>query len=217
MAYTAFAQQSPAPGPQRWRPSTEDIGAFQNARIAALKAGLALTVEQEKLWPPVEAALRENAKKRLARMEKFRAEREARTAAPTAPTPPDAVARLRRGADYLGERSTELKQLADAIQPLYEKLDDAQKRRFQILNRMGMRDRTMRWRDRAEQRDDDRRGRWHQRGPMGPRFGQRDDERGRRFGWRDNREPRDPMGPRTEREQYDGRLGLRFDEPGERL
>jgi hypothetical protein len=42
------------------RMSAEDISAFGDARIAALHAGLKLTAEQEKLWPPVESALRDS-------------------------------------------------------------------------------------------------------------------------------------------------------------
>ena len=52
---------------QRWRPGAADIAAFGDARIAALHAGLKLTAEQEKLWPPVEAALRDLAKQRSER------------------------------------------------------------------------------------------------------------------------------------------------------
>src|SRR5262245_29687045 len=39
--------------------STADKAAFFNARVAALKAVLALTPDQEKLWAPVEAAIRD--------------------------------------------------------------------------------------------------------------------------------------------------------------
>ena len=39
---------------ERWRPGAADIAAFGDARIAALHAGLKLTADQEKLWPPVE-------------------------------------------------------------------------------------------------------------------------------------------------------------------
>jgi hypothetical protein len=48
--------------------SAEDFAAFTDARIAALKAGLKLTPEQEKNWPALEAALRERAKARAARI-----------------------------------------------------------------------------------------------------------------------------------------------------
>ena len=50
---------------QRWRPGAEDIAAFGDAGIAALHAGLKLTAEQEKLWPPVESALRDLAEATL--------------------------------------------------------------------------------------------------------------------------------------------------------
>src|SRR5262245_45636189 len=81
-----YAQQRPA-GPDaaqdqrghpRWQMSADDAQAFADARIAALKAGLRLTPDQEKSWPAVEAAMRELAKERIARMDQWRKEREAR-------------------------------------------------------------------------------------------------------------------------------------------
>ena len=42
--------------------SAADRAAFFDAHLAGLHAGLKLTPEQEKLWPPVEAALRAGAK-----------------------------------------------------------------------------------------------------------------------------------------------------------
>ena len=215
LAYNVYAQQQPR---SRWQPNAADIGAFANARIAAIHAGLALNAEQEALWPPVETVLKDVAKRRTERFEKFRAERQAQTQAqpPAQPTPPDAITRMRRGAEFMGERAADLKKLADAAQPLYEKLDDAQKRRFAMLlragTRPGMHNRFARWRDRAEMPGEDRDFR-HHRGPMGPRQGWRDDEgpRGpgmeRRFGRQDD-----------DRRHRDERLGLRFDdEQGERL
>lgn len=41
--------------------SSEDFAAFTDARVAALKAGLKLTSAQEKNWPALETALREQA------------------------------------------------------------------------------------------------------------------------------------------------------------
>jgi len=221
LVYSAFAQQGP--GPTRWRPSAEDIGAFANARIAALKAGLALTAEQEKLWPAVETALQELAKNRRERFEKFRAARETQTG------PVDPVTRLRRGAEFMGQRAAEMTKLADAVQPLYEKLDDAQKRRFQILNRMNRRGQFMRWRHRA----DETRG-WHRRGDdmrgpgMDRRFGWQDEKgprgpgMGQRFGWRNDEGPRGPgmaprLGWRGDEDMHGPRTGLRSDDTEERL
>ena len=42
------------------RMNPEDRAAFTDARIAAVKAGLKLNADQEKLWPPVEAADRKS-------------------------------------------------------------------------------------------------------------------------------------------------------------
>src|ERR1700674_1103853 len=47
--------------------SREDAGAFVEARIAALHSGLALTPDQERMWPAFEQAYREMARLRLER------------------------------------------------------------------------------------------------------------------------------------------------------
>jgi hypothetical protein len=115
----------------------EDVAAFTDARIAALKAGLKLNADQEKNWPAFETALRDRAKERAARAQ-ARAERwEARRADATAQPAPDAIARMREGADAMTARAAGLKKLADASEPLYKSLDDGQKRRFGALIRMG--------------------------------------------------------------------------------
>src|SRR3981189_35973 len=75
----------------------EDRAAFADARIAAVKAGLKLTPDQEKLWPPVEAAVREFAKMRIDRAKaRMNAEKDD---ANNAQKPDDPVARLRERAD----------------------------------------------------------------------------------------------------------------------
>lgn len=131
-AYTAFAQQPPRGDEPRWQPTAADTAAFADARIAALHAGLALTPEQEKLWPPVEGVLKEMAKKRADRMQQRRAEHEQNKG------PADPMLRLRRGAEFMSEAGADLKRLADTSQPLYDKLDEAQKNRLQVLVRHGM-------------------------------------------------------------------------------
>jgi len=134
--YAAIAQQPPRDGDEpHWRPTAADRAAFSDARIAALHAGLALTPDQEKLWPPVEGVLKDLAKKRVDRMEQRRAEREQHKG------PPDPMQRLRRGADFMAETGADLKRLADTAQPLYDKLDDAQKNRLQVMIRHRMHER----------------------------------------------------------------------------
>jgi hypothetical protein len=104
----------------------EDLAAFADARLAALKAGLRLTPEQENNWPAFETALRDFAKSRHDRA----------TARPNEQAAGDPVERLRRQADALSNAGATLKRLADAEEPLYKSLDESQKRRFHILARM---------------------------------------------------------------------------------
>src|ERR1700746_1871309 len=70
----AFAQQpSPAERPHHAQLTADDIAAFTDARIAALKTALKLTPAQEKNWPAVEQALRDISKERLRRRAAARA------------------------------------------------------------------------------------------------------------------------------------------------
>src|SRR5262249_39147347 len=111
---------------QRRQFSADDLRAFGEARLAALKAGLTLTPEQEKNWPAFEQAARDLAKGRMDRI----------SAVHNAPAIDDPVERLRQRAAALSETGAALKKLADATDPLYKSLDENQKRRFAILNRL---------------------------------------------------------------------------------
>jgi hypothetical protein len=122
-----YAQHRPRDGMQRWQPNAEDMRAFGEARLAALKAGLTLTPEQEKNWPAFEAAAREFGKVRLDQMNALR----------NAPPANDPAERLRRRATAMADTGAALKKLADATDPLYKSLDDNQKRRFAMLARLG--------------------------------------------------------------------------------
>ena len=108
----------------------EDRAAFTDARIAAVHAGLKLNPDQEKLWPPVEAAVRDFAKLRMDRAN-------ARMNAQSQQRSDDPVARLRERADSMAASATALKKIADAADPLYKTLDEGQKRRLAILTHMG--------------------------------------------------------------------------------
>jgi hypothetical protein len=127
----AYAQpQGRQDGSRRWQPTTEDIRAFQAARLAALRAGLTLTADQEKHWPAFEQAMRELQHLRLARVTAIR---EARRDGRSPVTDP--AERMRQRATRLSESGAVLKRLADATEPLYGSLDEAQRRRFAILTR----------------------------------------------------------------------------------
>jgi len=115
------------------RMNPEDRAAFTDARIAAVKAGLKLTPDQEKLWPPVEAAVRDLAKLRIDRANaRMNAEQN-----DSQDTQKDPVARLRERADTMATTAAAMKKIADAADPLYKTLDDGQKRRLAILTHMG--------------------------------------------------------------------------------
>jgi hypothetical protein len=138
-----YAQQRPRgpEGGQRWQISQEDAAAFADARIAALKAGLRLTPEQEKNWPGFETALRDMAKARRDHMaaqpkEQGQTEQRQNEQRQNEPRLADPVERLRRQAEALSGAGARLKSLADAQEPLYKSLDDGQKRRFHVLSQM---------------------------------------------------------------------------------
>jgi hypothetical protein len=136
------------------RMSAEDRAAFADARIAAVRAGLKLTPDQEKLWSPVETAVKEFAKLRIdranARMNAMRDDSRDRQ------RPDDPVARLRDRADTMATTAAAMKKIADAADPLYKTLDDGQKRRLAILTHMEGRFGREGWRhrDRGFERDD---------------------------------------------------------------
>jgi zinc resistance-associated protein len=113
---------------RRHRPSAADIAAFTDARIAALKAGLELTPDQVKNWPPFEQAVRDMVQLRVARMQ-------ARQAGDQQ-TPTSPFDRLSRRADNMSKTSVALKKVADAGAPLYQSLNDDQKARFVQLARI---------------------------------------------------------------------------------
>src|SRR5947208_14820103 len=118
---------------QHMRMTPEDRAAFVDARIAAVHAGLKLTADQEKLWPPVEAAVRDFAKLRIDRAN-------ARMNVPrddsSQQKPDDPVARLRERAENMATSAAAMKKIADAADPLYKTLDDGQKRRLAVLPHM---------------------------------------------------------------------------------
>ena len=119
------------------RMNPEDRAAYADARIAAVHAGLKLTADQEKLWAPVEAAVREFAKLRIDRAN-------ARMNPPkddsSQQKPDDPVARLRDRAENMAATASAMKKIAEAADPLYKTLDDGQKRRLAVLTRFGGRE-----------------------------------------------------------------------------
>jgi zinc resistance-associated protein len=145
----ASAQNNP-PDTSGWAQHwAADHQALLNAKLAGLKAGLQLTPDQEKLWAPFEAAVRDAAEMRMQhmqdmmqRMGKMHMEGmdhpghmddmgEGGRASP--------LDRLDAVANHLTEVGGALKKVADAGKPLYASLDDQQKRVFGFLAREMMR------------------------------------------------------------------------------
>ena len=130
MGSDAGAQQ---PGPEgrpggrqdRPRMSADDRAAFLDARMAAIRAGLRLSADQEKLWPAFEAAARERAKTQM----------DLRLKEQDGGPPPNLVEGLRRHGEADIARGAADVKLADAAQPLWSSLSDEQKRRFPMLAR----------------------------------------------------------------------------------
>ena len=115
------------------RMSPEDRAAFADARIAAVHAGLKLSADQEKLWPPVESAVREFAKLRIDRANAQISAGQNDAQKQDSQNPRDPISRLRERADNMATTAAAMKKIADAADPLYKTLDDGQKRRLAIL------------------------------------------------------------------------------------
>ncbi len=130
-----------------------DVAAFTDARIAALKAGLELTPDQQKNWPAFEQALRDMAQLRMQRIEARHARMQQGGAQPgaapqegaapqqgatpqPAETPKSPFDRLARRADSMAKTSAALRKVAETGAPLYQSLTDAQKERFKTLARV---------------------------------------------------------------------------------
>jgi hypothetical protein len=129
----AYAQPAPppqsGPGP-RPQMSRDDFNSLTDARIAAIQAGLKLTPDQQKLWGPVEQALRTQAGSRAQRIEERR-QQGSRTERP------DMMQRLEQRADLASKGAANLNALSTAMKPLWASLDDRQKRLLPILMREG--------------------------------------------------------------------------------
>ena len=128
----ACAQAPSAMGPMGG-PSAQDLAALTDTRIELVKIALQMTPEQQKLWPPVEEAIRARAAARQARLTKLAAATDSNKEY----TP---IEVMRARADGLVERGTSLKKLVDAWQPLYDSLDMRQKLRLRILAVLALRE-----------------------------------------------------------------------------
>ena len=147
-AAQAAADESSQPAMERMQHWAADHEALLDAKLAGLKAGLKLTPDEDKLWPPFETAVRDAAKLHMEqmkammdRMQKMREmmqsmnkseEMKGMTAPGEAVSPVD---RLEAMGQRMSERGAAITKVADAAKPLYGSLDNSQKRRFVLLGR----------------------------------------------------------------------------------
>jgi zinc resistance-associated protein len=217
--FQAHAQGGEAGVLERLDPDMDSTEAFaQSDRQGDIKQALKLSVEQEKLWGPVEEVLTN-----------LWEQQRARRSALTAGEPTDQIEHLRRRAELATQRADALKKLADAVQPLWATLSDEQKREltrsFAMVapSRNGQRQQSYRhdddyrhhrgaWRYDGQDRGDQDDGEWRRnRDRMmsrrsGDEVDERDDMRRDRFDRYSRRQSQDDYRPRArgfDRDQRD--------------
>jgi hypothetical protein len=117
------------------RLNAADRNNLTDMRIDLVKAALQLTPDQEKLWPPVESAIRARAEDRKARLAKIQETvgRRADESRVEVLRNRDPIAFLQRRSEALAQRSADLDKLAEAWQPLYKTLSPEQRQRVAAL------------------------------------------------------------------------------------
>ena len=123
--------QAPSPAtPERL--NAADRNTVTDLRIDLVKAALQLTPEQQKLWPPVEGAIRARAEDRKARLAKIGETVGMRVDQNSVEVMRnrDPIAFLQRRSQALAQRSADLDKLAEAWQPLYKTLSPEQRQRM---------------------------------------------------------------------------------------
>ncbi|MEJ1160476.1 Spy/CpxP family protein refolding chaperone [Prosthecomicrobium sp. N25] len=125
LAQPALGQSTQVQAPALAGLSAADLQAITDARIGIVKAALQLTPEQAKLWPPIEEAIRNRALGRQKRLAALQAGLERGEA--------DILQLMRERADNLIARGTELKNVANAWQPLAQTLSAEQKERLALF------------------------------------------------------------------------------------
>jgi hypothetical protein len=124
-------QQSEPMRMERMQQWVTDHQALLDAKLAGLKAGLKLTANEETLWGPFEAAVRDAAKMRMEHMRAMM-DRMPGMEADERRSPVDHIEAM---ATHMSEAASALTKIADTAKPLYASLDESQKRVFGWLGR----------------------------------------------------------------------------------
>ena len=133
IANAQSSQTSSPATPERL--NATELNTLTDMRVDLVKAALQLTPEQEKLWPPVESAIRANAEDRRARIAKVQETVGIRGDQSRADVMRnrDPIAFLQRRSQALAQRAADLDRLAEAWQPLYKTLNPEQRQRMAAL------------------------------------------------------------------------------------
>ena len=137
-AARAAEDESSAPAMERMQHWADDHAAMLDAKLAGLKAGLRLTSDQEKLWPPFETAIRDAAKLHMEQMQSMMERMQKMHETMMQGESGEAVSpidRLQAIGHGMSARGAAIEKVAEAGKPLYASLDDSQKRRFVMLGR----------------------------------------------------------------------------------
>jgi len=116
-----------------WQMTPETRSRLEEGRLAMAKAALQLNADQEKLWAPVEAQVRDTFKAREARRAEWDKKRQERQAEKTADGEakeakrPDLAERFEKMSARLSERADRMKSFSSAFKPFYASLSDEQK------------------------------------------------------------------------------------------
>jgi hypothetical protein len=134
-ASSIASAQTPSPAALPEKLNAADRNNLTDMRIDLVKAALQLTPDQEKLWPPVEAAIRAKAEDRKGRIAKIQETvgRRADESRIEVMRNRDPIAFLHRRSEALAQRSADLDRLAEAWQPLYKTLNPEQRQRMTAL------------------------------------------------------------------------------------
>jgi LTXXQ motif family protein len=95
-----------------------------DSQLKTMKTGLHLSAEQDALWGPFEAAVKDGAKARVLALQKEQS---------------DSLSPMDRNlakADRIAQGQATIGTMVDAAKPLYASLNDAQKHKFVTLGRM---------------------------------------------------------------------------------
>src|ERR1700744_214883 len=128
-----YAQQQGGGGGRHHQMTPDRYVKRTNERIAAIKAGLELTPDQQQAWGAYQQTLEDLVQFRVQRMQARQANQQQAGNAQPKRGGGDAFARLPRGVDLREHWAPLVKKGAHAGEPLYQSLSDAQKGRFKML------------------------------------------------------------------------------------